>query len=204
MRLLYQDPYKELARWDMISRFRSVSSSHTIPNYEALRLRMHEDHPKHYRDRHVQSFVLELITGQRVSPLMVSKGRYKKYLVVKKPLKSSQVQVTLRNNKLLQFLLRWSSLTVPSAQYFRGLGKPDTDKNGNMSFYYPDTLSFLELLQLNIFIYSCNALQFHVSHNKFTNSLQAQYLLSVFHVPLLKETFVDPYADLPSLSFFKK
>lgn len=205
MRSIYQDPYKELARWDMISRFPSIKSSTSVPSYQSLKLRLHEDQPRHYRDRHVQAFILELISGQRVSPVLIAKGSHKKSLVVKKASKRSQIEVTLRNSSLISFLLRWSSLAMPSAQYFRGLGSDlASDKNGNMSFYYPDLLSFSELAQFNIFIYSCNALQLHFSHTRQTDSHQAKYMLSTFHAPLSKEILFDFHSDLPSMSFFKK
>jgi ribosomal protein L5 len=205
MQSIYQDPYKELARWDMISRFSSIRSSKTIPSYKSLKLRLHEDHPRHYRDRHIQSFILELISGQRVSPVAISKGTYKKSLVVKKSSKRSQIEVTLRQSLLVLFLLRWTSLAMPSAQYFKGLGSGLAgDRNGNLSFYYPDLLSFPELSQFNIFIYSCNALQLHFSHTRHKNSEQARYLLSVFHAPLSKENVFDFHSEFPALSFFRK
>lgn len=205
MRFIHQDPYMELARWDMIARFPSISLSKSIPAYQSLKLRLHEDHPRHYRDRHVQSFILELVSGQRVSPLVLGKGSYTKSLVVKKSSKRSQIQVTLRNTALISFLLRWSSMAMPSAQYFKGIGSELlSDRNGNMSFYYPDLLSFVELSQFNIFIYSCNALQLHFSHSKFTRTEHARYLLSVFHAPFAKEASFDMSVEMPSLSFFKK
>jgi ribosomal protein L5 len=205
MRSIYQDPYKELARWDMIARFPSLKLSRAVPSHQSLKLRLHEDRPHHYRDRHVQSFILELIAGQRVSPVSIAKGFYKKSLVVKKASKRSQIEVTLRGKSLILFLLRWASLAMPSAQYFRGIGSGISgDRNGNMSFYYPDLLSFNELSQFNIFIYSCNALQLHFSHTRFTDSYQAKYMLSVFHTPLSKELLVDLHAEMPSMSFFRK
>lgn len=205
MRFIQQDPYMELARWDMITRFPSIKSSKTVPSHRSLKLRLHEDHPRHYRDRHVQAFILELVSGQRVSPSILGKGSYTKSLVVKKASKRSQIQVTLRNSALVSFLLSWSSLAMPFAQYFKGVGLGLlSDRNGNMSFYYPDLLSFAELSQFNIFIYSCNALQLHFSHNKTTNPEHARYLLSVFHAPFSKEAAFDMSTELPSLSFFRK
>lgn len=205
MRSVYQDPYKELARWDMISRFPSISSSKSVPAYRSVKLRLHEDHPRHYRDRHIQSFILELISGQRVSPVSIMKGSYKKSLVVKKSSKRSQIEVTLRRHNLTSFLLRWTSLAMPSAQYFKGVGNNlISDRNGNMSFYYPDLLSFAELSQFSIFIYSCNAVQLHLSHTSFTKPEHARYLLSVFHAPLSKESSFDFHSEFPALAFFRK
>jgi ribosomal protein L5 len=205
MRTIYQDPYVELARWDMISRFSSIKSSKNIPSYQSLKLRLHEDQPRHYRDRHVQSFILELISGQRVSPNVISKGTYKKSLVVKKVSKSSQIEVTLRGKRLALFLLRWTSFAMPSAQYFRGLGASfSIDRNGSSSLYYSDLLSFGELSQFSIFIYTCNAVQLHFFQTRHTNLEQASYLLSVFHAPLLKESVFDLQSDVPALFFFRK
>jgi hypothetical protein len=94
--------YNTVFRWDGVSRVGFVCSRpEQLPTMEKLLVNLHEVNLVNKKDKFVLAFLTELLTGQRLSPKMGSKGRYKTVLVVKKSQPTvMRSQITLRRRSL--------------------------------------------------------------------------------------------------------
>lgn len=199
MRSIFYSNYINTIRWDSISRF-SHDRFSNLPKIESIVFRLHESQPKQSKDKYIASLFLELITSQRVSPMILSKGSYKISFSTKRSRKDLQTQVTLRNSNLNYFFDRWVLLALGKNSQFNSLRNIKSDSHGGMHLYYLDIFSFFELDQLGSFIDRCNGLQMHIKTNA-SSHLESLFLLSSTGIPIEKEGSVIK-DSLPSISFF--
>lgn len=178
MKSFSQYVYKDLLRWDMIKN-KSFFNVDRLPKIDKIIINIHESSLQNKKDKYILAFLLEILSGQRVSPLMLFRGTYKKTLVVKKaqPL-SGRTQITLRGRNMYTFFDRWVYLSIPRAFQFSGIKNLTFDKSGGTTFYYDDVFSFLELDGLNSLIHKCNGLQIHIV---FKNRPKIENILWRFH-----------------------
>lgn len=199
MKSIFQNNYTNIIRWDSISRF-SHDKFYKLPRIDSIVFRLHESQPKQSKDKYIASLFLELITGQRVSPVILSKGSYKISFSTKRSRKDLQTQVTLRNCNLNWFIDRWVLLALGKNSQFNSLRNIKTDSHGGMHLYYLDIFSFFELDQLGSFIDRCNGLQMHIRTNA-SNHVESLFLLASSGIPIEKEGSVIK-ESIPSVSFF--
>jgi ribosomal protein L5 len=211
--------YQNIIRWDALNRFK-INNFSELPELQKLTVNLHESALVNRKDKFILSFFLELITGQRVSPEMISEGSYKNRLVVKRSQPSvSRAQVTLRKDMMFSFFDKWITLSLPKAFQFSGYRQLNVDKNGGTSFYSDDIYSFVELDGIHSLVYKCNGFQLQL-HVKKSNSLRitrvdseidnntrknisarTEYILSGLSLPLKTEGVIMN-RNYPNLNFF--
>lgn len=211
--------YRNIIRWDTLNRFQ-INNFSEVPELQKLTVNLHESNLINRKDKFILSFFLELITGQRVSPDMISDGSYKNRLVIKRSQPSvSRAQVTLRKDIMFSFFDKWVTLSLPKAFQFSGYKYLGIDKNGGTSFYSDDIYSFIELEGIHSLVYKCNGfqLQLHIKKPKSLRvtkvdseidddirkniSNRTEYLLSSLSLPLKTEGVIIN-RNYPNLNFF--
>lgn len=175
MRSICQEHYYNTVRWDAISKS-PIKSQRDIPLPKSCILHLHEINTKTYKDRFLLAMYLELLTGQSVSPQMLTKGSYKTILAGKRAKTSTHAQVTLRKKHLFRFLDKWilTSLDKTTTPSF------STKNSDNFTFYYTNPFSFLETSALNINLHKMNSLQIHM--HVMNNENVKQHFLNNFQI----------------------
>ena len=196
-----KNTYEHTIRWDMASRF-TFKTSFDIPTLNQISIRMHETHPKNYKDRFVLALFLELISGQRVANRLILKGKYKKSLTVKHNSEAIQLATTLRGNNLYIFTDKWLLYGLLKASTLSQFKNLEFSKKGTVSFYYNDALQFQETHKLFSIVHKIGGLQIHYKSSS-TDPILLRYLLNSWRIPLDTEGLVDSKC-LPSYNFFNK
>jgi ribosomal protein L5 len=197
--------YNTVFRWDGVSRVGFVCSRpEQLPTMEKLLVNLHEVNLVNKKDKFVLAFLTELLTGQRLSPKMGSKGRYKTVLVVKKSQPTvMRSQITLRRRSLFRFMDRWSMATLPKAFKFSGFRRIKEDLYGNTSFYFDDLFAFPEMSGLQSTIHKSNGLQLQFCGESGVAIGNTTYLISSMNVPTKTEGAVVD-REFPNINFFNK
>jgi ribosomal protein L5 len=205
MRSTMEYCYNTVFRWDGISRNGFVCKHpKELPTMDRLLINLHEVNLVNKKDKLVLAFLTELLTGQRLSPKMGSKGRYKTVLVVRKSQPTvMRSQITLRKSSLFRFIDRWSLLTLPKAFKFSGFRRIKEDLYGNCSFYSDDLYAFPEMVGLQSIIHKSNGLQLQFCGESGQVSGNTVYLISCMNVPTKSEGAVVD-REFPNINFFNK
>ena len=85
---------------------------------------------------------LTLITGQKASPTLAKKGNAK--LGIRKGAVTG-VKVTLRNEKMFQFLDFFITLVLPRIKNFEGIKAKSLNEEGNLTIQLKDPFTFPQL-----------------------------------------------------------
>lgn len=195
--------YENIIRWDMITRFEDYDTPVLLPKIESMFFHMYESRIKNKKDKYVLAFLTELITGQRVSPKLLSKKSYKISLVVKRTQPTvARSQVTLRNENFYLFMDKFTKFGLPRSIQFNGFRELKGDAHGNVSMHADDIYSFVEMEGMSPYIHKCNGpqLQFRVNYCEYPKT---QYMLSSYQVPLNGEGAIIN-KSYPNLNFFNK
>lgn len=160
MKPLTRHHYENIIRWDSISK-KACNSRKDIPSFHKIALELHENKSSSNKDKYVLAMCLELLTGQRVSPRILSYGNYKNKMVLQKQDASPRCQVTLRKNKLFSFLDK-ILFTTSEENILSATSEKNLDSN-NGSFYFTSPLSFKELSDLQINLYKTGPVRLHIT-----------------------------------------
>lgn len=181
--------YKDIIRWDLITQF-EIQSAYQIPSIKQVSLRMHESHPKQYKDRFVLALFLELISGQRVANRLILKGRYKKSLTVKHSSDAIQLAVSLRGTSAYQFIDKWVLYGIPKSNMLSQYKTLSASSRGTLSFYYPELITFPETQKLFPTVHKIGGVQIHLVSNIASNAYLL-YILASLRIPTEAEGSVD-------------
>lgn len=181
--------YKDIIRWDLLTQF-EVHSAYQIPSIDQVSLRMHESHPKQYKDRFVLALFLELIGGQRVANRLILRGRYKKSLTVKHNSDAIQLVLSLRGPQAYRFIDKWVLYGIAKSNLLSNYKTLTTSSRGTLSFYYPELNTFPETQKLFPTVHKIGGLQVHLISN-IPSATYIQYILASLRVPTVAEGPVD-------------
>jgi hypothetical protein len=163
MKAFTQHHYENVFRWDSIAQ-KKVTHSSAITGFKKIVLTLHEQSKKSPRDKYVLSLCLELLTGQRVSPTILSKMTYKLSMFPLKQNNATISQVTLRRKRLFLFLDR-VLLNTSDVTALDNLPN-STQPLKHFSFYYTSPLAFRECSNLHLHFHKMGPLQVHISLNQ--------------------------------------
>lgn len=197
--------YNNIFRWDGVSRNGFVCKHpKDLPTLNKVLVNLHEVNLVNKKDKFILALLTELLTSQRLSPKMGSKGRYNTVLVVKKSQPTvMRSQVTLRKKSLFRFLDRWTSISLTKAFKFSGFRKIKEDLYGNTSFYFDDIFAFPEMIGLQSIVHKSNGIQLQFCGDSGAVSGNTLYIISSMSVPTKPEgTVID--REFPNINFFNK
>lgn len=137
-----QRHYEQMSRADLLTKF-SYQNAMQIPRIQKISLHMTLKQAVHDSQALQTAFLaLELISGQRPT-----------YTLAKKPISAFKLrkgmkigcQVTLRHDRMYEFLDRLLTVVLPRLRDFHGIPQRGFDGRGNYSFGLRDFLVFPEI-----------------------------------------------------------
>jgi ribosomal protein L5 len=151
--------YENVIRWDNIPGS-DCNHRKDLFSFDKITVELHENKSSSNKDKYVLSMCLELLTGQRVSPRVLSYGNYKKRMVLQKQDTSPRCQVTLRKKKLFSLLDKMLFTTCEETA-LSSVSEKQLGLN-NASFYFVSPLQFRELSDMTINLYKTGPLKLHI------------------------------------------
>lgn len=162
MASIVKNHYNNVTRWDLITKIPSIKKSVEVPQLKMITVQMHESHPKSSKEAYILAFCLEILTGQRVSPTILSKKSYKNFLAPKKLPAIHLSQVSLRQPSMYIFLDKWLMFfPTKNLVYNPLLGLYNSDSK-SISCYQTNTLRFPEWQQIATHLHKLGPLQLNI------------------------------------------
>ena len=159
MRPLTLQHYENVLRWDNIAK-PLCHQRNELFSFNKLTLELHESKTSSNKDKYILAMCLELLTGQRVSPKVLSYGNYKKKMILQKQDSNIRCQVTLRKKKLFSFLDKML-FTTSEETIFNMISEKSLLGN-NVSLYFVSPLQFKEFSNISINLYKTGPLKLHI------------------------------------------
>lgn len=159
MKPLSQQHYENIIRWDSTA-LKYPKCSKDVSKLDKMVLLLHENTQKHSKEKYILALCLELLTGQRTSPTILSEGTYKKSVTYTKKDKLPLAQVTLRKKSLFHFLDKVIFAT-PEETLLKGFTKRNVYCSDSFYLFSPNV--FRECSNLSLHLRKVGPLQVHVT-----------------------------------------